>query len=83
MALVEAFDNSTGMARIRQRGKFLLGDTLEVLSPGCPPRTFVAEEIRNETGAVVESTPHADELLYLRLPFEAAPCSMVRKKVNR
>ena len=82
MALVEAFDSKRGEAKIRQRGKFYRGDRLELVSPGAKPREFVAEEIRNEAGEPVESTPHADERLTIKLPFEVAPFAMLRKKMR-
>ena len=82
MALVETFDSKRGEAKIRQRGKFYRGDRLELVSPGAKPREFVAEEIRNEAGEPVESTPHADERLTIKLPFEAAPFAMLRKKMR-
>ncbi len=82
MALVEAFDSERGAAKIRQRGKFYRGDRLELISPGAEPRGFIAEEIRNEAGELVESTPHADERLTIKLPFAAAPFAMIRKKME-
>lgn len=69
-----------GVAHCTQRGKLVLGDSLEVLQPD---GTVVALEpawIRDEEGARVESTPHP--MMRYTIPCEKAlmPFSLLRKR---
>lgn len=69
-------------ALIRQRNKFLVGDTLELLSPKSESQAFTVTKIINEAGEEVTSAPHADERLTLftdpALTFEKM--DIIRKK---
>ena len=55
MGTVESWEN--GVASCQQRGKWSLGDTLEVLCPDGRSIPLHPEWINNEAGESVESTP--------------------------
>ena len=74
---VESWEN--GVAHCQQRGKWSLGDTLEVLCPDGRSIPLAPEWIENEAGERVQSTPHAMELYTLPTP-ELPPMSLLRKK---
>lgn len=74
---VESWEN--GVAHCRQRGKWSLGDTLEVLCPDGRSIPLAPEWIENEAGERVQSTPHAMELYTIPTP-ELPPMSLLRKK---
>ena len=57
---VESWEN--GVAHCQQRGKWSLGDTLEVLCPDGRSIPLTPEWIENEAGERGQSTPHAMEL---------------------
>ncbi|MFT3951035.1 MAG: U32 family peptidase [Oscillospiraceae bacterium] len=54
-----------------QRNKFLTGDTLEAIAPGCPPVSLTVNAIYNELGEKVESANHAA----MRFSAETTPFS--------
>lgn len=74
---VESWEN--GVAHCQQRGKWSLGDTLEVLCPEGRSIPLAPEWIENEAGERVQSTPHAMELYTIPTP-ELPPMSLLRKK---
>ena len=76
---VESWEN--GVASCQQRGKWSLGDTLEVLCPDGRSIPLHPEWIRNEAGESVESTPHAMEKYTIPTP-ELPPMSLLRRKVE-
>ena len=76
---VESWEN--GVASCQQRGKWSLGDTLEVLCPDGRSIPLHPEWIKNEAGESVESTPHAMEKYTIPTP-ELAPMSLLRRKVE-
>lgn len=77
-AVVEGCDKD-GNALLTQRNKFSVGDTLELLTPDGPPVQFVAGEIRNADGELIESTPHPMMSLQMHLPVPAPRYSLLRK----
>lgn len=77
-AVVESCD-SDGFAVLTQRNKFCAGDTLELVTNDAEPIFFVANEIRNEQGELIDSTPHPMMQLHIKLPKQCAPLSLLRK----
>ena len=75
---VDSWEN--GIASCQQRGKWSLGDTLEVLCPDGRSIPLNPEWIQNEAGEKVESTPHAMEKYTIPTP-ELPPMSLLRRKV--
>ena len=53
---VDAWEN--GVASCTQRGRFLLGDTIEALQPDGTVIPITPEWIKNEAGEQVDATPH-------------------------
>ena len=75
---VDGWEN--GVASCQQRGKWSLGDTLEVLCPDGRSIPLDPEWIKNEAGELMESTPHAMERYTIPTP-ELPPMSLLRRKV--
>ena len=75
---VDGWEN--GVASCQQRGKWSLGDTLEVLCPDGRSIPLDPAWIKNEAGELVESTPHAMERYTIPTP-ELPPMSLLRRKV--
>ncbi len=73
-----AKDKDGGM-QIEQRGKFCIGDTLDILSPNLSGE-FEVREIVTEKGESRDSAPHAQEILFINCPFDLQPGDMLRKK---
>ncbi len=77
---MESWDAAREMMRCRQRNKFCRGDEVELLMPGREPMALRIDQLFNADGQPVESAPHADELLYVPVPFEVPAYSMIRRK---
>ncbi len=78
-AVVDSCDES-GNAVLHQRNRFFPGDELEILMPGKEPVTFIAGEIRDSEGSVIEAARHADMELHMTLPVCVPQGSFLRKK---
>lgn len=73
-----------GVAQCTQRGKFSLGDTLEVLQPDGQVLTLTPSWIRNEEGEAVDATPHPMMRYTIPCGIPLMPFSLLRmrKKEN-
>lgn len=63
-----------------QRNKMTAGQTVEVISPGCFGKSFTVNEIFDENGERIDSTPHAGMLFRLNAPFEIKKGDIIRGK---
>ena len=79
VGVVRGEKGADGRIRIEQRGKFLVGDTLDVLSPVITG-TFAVTDIVTEKGEQRDSAPHAQEALFISCPYDLKPGDMLRKK---
>ena len=74
---VDSWEN--GIAHCQQRGKWSIGDTLEVLCPDGRSIPLTPAWIENEAGERMDSTPHAMEKYTMPTP-ELPPMSLLRRK---
>lgn len=77
-ALVESCDDE-GNAVLTARNKFSVGDTLELLTNIDEPTAFTVDEIWNQAGEQIDSTPHPMMELHMKLPKACSPLSLLRK----
>ena len=63
---------------ISQKNKFCVGDEIEVMRPDGENLVTVVEEIRDENGLCMESAPHPQQKLYLKLGAQADICDILR-----
>lgn len=80
VAVVESYDSRTGLATLRQRNKFLAGETLEVLTPFKEPFEFKVGTIYNEEGGEIYSAPHADMRIRVPIPKEVCENTFLRRE---
>ena len=80
IAMVEDYDESTGIATISQRNKFSIGEKIEVMRPMQPFFEMTVDAITDTDGNAMQSAPHAAQTLYIKLPQPACPGSMLRRK---
>ena len=62
-----------------QRNKIAPGDTLSLMMPGRQPAVWIAGELRDEEGNLIDSTPHPMMRYRMKLPVYAPPFSVVRR----
>lgn len=79
-AKVIGYDEKSGLHHIEQRNKFSVGDTLEILTQHGENVSFTVESILTEKGEKKESATLAQEKLYLHLPLQVEPDTIIRKK---
>jgi putative protease len=58
VGMVTRYDESEKRAYISQRNKMSVGDDLWIITPDGGEFNMQAEDIRDENGAPIESTPH-------------------------
>lgn len=68
-----------GKIKIEQRNKFVLGETIEVLSPNMDSVSFEVTKIVNEKGEEQEEAPHPQQVLYLDCPYELNANDILRR----
>ncbi|HWS29551.1 MAG TPA: U32 family peptidase [Clostridia bacterium] len=62
-AVVHSFDAQKKLAHIEQRNRFFDGETLSILSPGDPFRTFTVNGIWDADGSELSAAPHPKQKL--------------------
>ena len=77
-AVVKSYDEATGEAILEQRNKFEKGDVLEVLNPSGQNFSFIADEMYDEWDNPIESAPHAQMTVKLKLPGPVADFAILR-----
>ena len=79
LAVVE--DYIDGKIHCTQRGKFTVGQEIEILKPDGTTCKFTPKEITDEKGNVVENTPHA--MMKYTIPWdEAIPKMSIMRKLS-
>lgn len=75
-------DTAARLARIEQRNKFAVGDTIEIMKPDGRNISVAVEAMCDEDGRPMESCPHAKQVLWIKLSGEAEEYDLLRV-VNR
>ncbi len=78
LAVVESYDEQTGLARLTQRNKMLFGDTVELLTPGSVGIPLNVGELYDGEMNSIESTPHPYMTFYMRMPFAVKAGDIIR-----
>jgi len=79
-AIVRAYEDATGVAVIEQRGKFSVGETLGVFRANGADFEQTVTELWDEEGNPVDSAPHPQQRLRVKLDKPAAPFDLLRKE---
>ncbi len=80
VAIVKDYDKATQIAILEQRNKFSEGDLLEVFGPIGKHSEIIAKDMRNAKGEKIDSAPHAQEIITMKVEQELAPYYIIRKK---
>ena len=78
--IVRDYDPETGFAVIEQRNKMVLGDEVEVFGPFTDFFVQKVEEMYNEQGEPIESCPHPQEIIRMKMAGQVKPGWMLRRK---
>ncbi len=80
VGMIKDYDPETGYAIVEQRNKMVIGDKIEVFGPGAD---FFEQELRemyDEEGNAVDSAPHPQQILKIKMDKPVAPFFMIRKE---
>lgn len=80
IGMVKGFDLQSRVAEIEQRNKFSVGEEVELLRHNGKNVTFKVEEITDIDGNSIDSVPHAQQRVFIKLPSEAEPFDMLRRR---
>lgn len=81
--LVKSYDSETGIAVVEQRNRMFLGDEIEVFGPGKLFFKQKLEDMRDfETKELLESAPHPQQMLLIKMAEAVEPGYMLRKKAD-
>ncbi len=80
VGLVKSYDESTGMAVVEQRNKMCIGDEIEIFGPYTDFFTQKLEVMLDEEGTPIESAPHPQQILKIKMAKPVGKNFMLRKK---
>lgn len=80
IGMVVDYDEKTRVATISQRNKFCVGDEIEIIQPHKPFFKQKVTYMENENGQEIESAPHAQMILKMKLDFPVTKDAMLRKE---
>ena len=72
--------DARGFAKIEQKNKFSVGETIEIMKPDGRNSSALVRGISTEEGESQESAPHPKQVLYIDLDGEVEQYDILRKK---
>lgn len=80
VGLVKSYDEKTGFAVIEQRNKMNLGDEIEIFGPNTDYFTQKIEVLLDEEDQPIESAPHPQQIVKIKMLQPVSEKYMVRKE---
>jgi putative protease len=80
VGLVRSYDEKTGLATVEQRNKMSLGDEIEVFGPYTEYFTQRIELLLDEEDQPIESAPHPQQIVKIRMARPVLEKFMLRKR---
>lgn len=77
------FDETTMIATVEQRNKMVLGDEIEVFGPYTDFWTQKLDYLKDEEGNDLESAPHPQQILKIRMDHPVKHNFMLRKRKEK
>ena len=79
VGIIREYDSATKRAVIEQRNKIFDGDRLEVVSPRGRHFDIIAQNMQDENGQPIQSTPHPQMLFTMPMRVPVGPESFLRR----
>lgn len=79
IGIVRGYEEETGLTIVEQRNKFSVGDTIEVFGPYTEYHEEFITEMYDEEGTPIDSAPHPQQTVKLRLKGPAEADFILRK----
>ena len=81
VGLVKEYDEKTGFALVEQRNKMTVGEEIEIFGPDIDYFTQnITAMMDAESGEILESAPHPQQLLKMKMDYPVKPHYILRKK---
>jgi putative protease len=80
VGMVLEYDRETGIAKIEQRNRMIVGDEIEVVSPHQDYFVQTIESMKNEDGESIRTAPHAQMIVYMPIKQEVGAYTILRRK---
>ncbi|MFC2061770.1 U32 family peptidase [Elusimicrobiota bacterium] len=80
--LVLDYDPDSRTARVEQRNKIVLGDSVEIVGPQRKYYSQTIREMRDEDGNNIETAPHARQIVYIQMDDPVEPLDIIRKEMS-
>lgn len=77
---VLGYEGDTGLAKIEQRNKMVLGDELEIFGPGVDFFSQKLETMWDEEGNEISSAPHPQQIIYVKTKKPVKKNYLIRKR---
>lgn len=78
---VKDYDAGTGLMTVEQRGKFSVGDEVEIIGPEYFSEHIRVREMEDNEGLKIESAPHPKMLVKMKVNFPVKPGYILRVKL--
>ncbi len=82
LAVVEEYDEESGVATLTQRNKMCVGDAVEYLTPGKVGVPFTVGEMFDKNGEPIDATRHPYMLFRMKMPFSVKTGDIIRAGGN-
>lgn len=80
VGMILDYDESTQIATIEQRNRIKVGDVVEIFGPDMNYFELKIENMWNEEDEPIESAPHAQQLIKMKIYNQVKPFYLIRKK---
>ncbi len=80
VGMVLEYNKETGIAKIEQRNRMIVGDEIEVVVPKKDYFVQTIEVMKNEEGESIRTAPHAQMIVYMPMKQEVEPYTILRRK---
>jgi Collagenase and related proteases len=80
VGMILDYDESTQLATIEQRNRIKVGDVVEIFGPDMNYFELKIENMWNEEDEPIESAPHAQQLIKMKIYNQVKPFYLIRKK---
>lgn len=80
IGVVKDYDTQTGMAIVEQRNKMTVGEEIEVFGPHTDFFKQTLEVLLDEEGNAIESAPHPQQILQIKMEHPVSANFMLRKR---
>ncbi len=78
--IVKEYDKETRIAVVEQRNKMDIGDVIEVFGPEGDCFTQILDNMTDEEGNAIQSAPHPQQILRIKMAQPVAEMYMLRKE---